>query len=233
MKVINDLYDYENYKIVQNSEYFKFSLDSILLAEYVDEILSDYNILDLCSGNGAVPLILSYYYKNKIFGFELQKEIFKLALESIEINDKNQQIKIYNDDVKNIKNYFPGNNFDVITVNPPYFKYTESSLINKNSIKSIARHEIYLNLEDLIKTCSYLLKNNSTLYMVHIPTRLDEIIILCNKYNMNVKEIVLITNSHGDSVCVLIKAIKNSKYGLKLKCIGNIDKMSSYKYLFK
>ena len=72
MKVINDLYDYEGFKIVQDQESFKFSLDSILLAEYIILKDSKLKVLDLCTGNAAIPLILSYYYSNEIVGFEIQ-----------------------------------------------------------------------------------------------------------------------------------------------------------------
>ena len=67
--VLNDLYDYEGMKIYQNEDNFKFSLDSILLAEFVD-IKKDTNlIIDFCSGNAPVLLILSTkcnaYFKEK------------------------------------------------------------------------------------------------------------------------------------------------------------------------
>ena len=95
MKVINDLYDYENLKIVQESESFKFSLDSLLLAEFVDSVDNSKLILDLCTGNAVVPLVLSYYYPNKIVGFEIQEEIYQLAEESICFNHMEHQISLY------------------------------------------------------------------------------------------------------------------------------------------
>ena len=44
MKVLNDLYDY-GLKIYQDTEKFKFSLDSLLLAEFVELKKDDINIL--------------------------------------------------------------------------------------------------------------------------------------------------------------------------------------------
>ena len=49
--------------------------------------------------------------------------------------------------------------FDVITCNPPFFKYIESSNINKNDYKTIARHEVKLNLNQLFTIAKKLLKN--------------------------------------------------------------------------
>ena len=146
---LNDLYD-TGFKIYQSKDYFKFSLDSLLLANFVEFNFTDKLVLDLCTGNAPVPIILSENKKIKIYGFELQKEIYELAVKSIKVNQIDN-VEIINDDVKNSLNYFPGNNFDIVTCNPPYFKYTKNSIINENEIKSIARHEIKITLEDIIK----------------------------------------------------------------------------------
>lgn len=229
MKVINDLFDYENLSIVQDEDYFKFSIDSILLAEYAKINTNDNEIIDLCSGNLPIPFILNYKYDKKINAIELQKEIYDCGLESIKINELENKINYINDNVKNIFNYFKEESFDVVTCNPPYFK---NSLKNENSIKSIARHEIEISLEDIIKISSKLLKQNKTFYLVHVPERIDEIILLCNKYNINVKEIIVVNNSSMKPTLVLVKAVKNSKVGLKFKYLNNADKLKSYKNIF-
>lgn len=229
MKVINDLYDYENIKIVQNKEYFKFSIDSILLAEYVKVTKNDNRILDLCSGNLPIPLILNYKYGKKIYAIEIQKEIYEYGIETININNKQDVIDYYNYDIKNIFDLFDEENFDIITCNPPYYK---NFLTNTNEIKSIARHEIKIDLEEIIKISSKLLKNNKTLYMVHIPNRLDEIILFCNKYNLNVKELIFVNNSKNEPILILIKAIKNAKIGLKIKYLNNVNLFKTYKNIF-
>lgn len=230
MKVINDLFNYENLKIVQNDEYFKFSIDSILLAEYVKVNKDDNKIIDLCSGNLPVPFILNYKYNKNIDAIEIQKEIYEYGLESIKLNNKQENINLYNEDIKNIFNLRKKDSYDIVTCNPPYFK---NSIENNNIIKSIARHEIKVELEDIIKISSLLLKNNKKFYMVHIPNRLDEIILLCNKYNINVKEIVLVNNSSKEPILVLIKAVKNSKIGIKLKYLNDVNLLTDYKNIFE
>lgn len=83
--VLNDLFDYDNLKIYQIKGNFKFSLDSILLAEYVKITKNTKNILDLCSGNAAIPLILSTKTKAKITAFEIQEHIYELGINSMNI----------------------------------------------------------------------------------------------------------------------------------------------------
>lgn len=81
--VKNDLFDYDNLKIYQDEEAFKFSLDSILLAEFVKITQKHKMILDLCTGNASVPLILSTKTKALIDAFEIQKDISDLAIKSV------------------------------------------------------------------------------------------------------------------------------------------------------
>ncbi len=231
MKTINDLYDYEYLKIVQDTNFFKFSIDSILLAEYVKVSNDDNNFLDLCAGNNPISLILNYKYDNKNFNaIEYQKTIYDLGEETLKINNLDNSVNYICDDLKNSLNYFSPESMDVITCNPPYFK---DCLNNDNKIKSIARHEIYTSLEEIIKTSSKLLKNNKCLYMVHIPQRLDEIIIICNKYKINVKTFTLVNNSKGETILVLIKAIKNSKQNIKINILNDVNKLESYKNIFE
>lgn len=234
MKVINDLFDYENFKIVQEDQYFKFSLDSILLAEFVDVRNADDQILELCAGNGAVSLILSYYFSNKITAVEIQEAIYELGKESIRVNKKEDQISFIQKDIKNLKNYFPGNNFDIVIANPPYFKYSDQSFLNKNKIKSIARHEIFLKLEELFKVVSYILKENGCFYLVHIPERLEEILSLCQKYKIIAKKIQFIyTNPNKNANMVLIKCVKGANNALKVLPPLYIHNYKSYKNIFK
>lgn len=212
---LNDLYD-TGFKIYQSKDYFKFSLDSLLLANFVEINFTDKLVLDLCTGNAPVPIILSENKKVKIYGFELQKEIYELAVKSIKVNQIDN-VEIINDDVKNSLNYFPGNNFDIVTCNPPYFKYTKNSIINENEIKSIARHEIKITLENIIKIAAKQLKVKGKFYIVHRSDRLIEIINYLNKYNFGIKKLQFVYSSiDANSSMVLIEAKKDCKNDVKV-----------------
>ena len=211
---INDLYDY-GYKIIQNQKYFKFSLDSILLADFVKINYSDKKLLDLCAGNAPIPIILSNKIEH-ITAIEIQKEIYKLAYKSIKINNINN-IELINDNLKNLLNYFPGNNFDIITCNPPYFKYQESSIVNENIIKSIARHEITITLSEIIEISSKLLKNKGRLYIVHRSERLIEIINLLQKYHFGIKSLEFAYHDYQSNCSIiLIEAMLNGQNDCKI-----------------
>ena len=122
-KKINDLLGYGNLKIVQDKNYFNFSLESILLPNFIKVNKSDNKIIDLGCGNLPMPLIINYLYPEKeIIGIELQKEIYDLAIETLKINNLENKIKVLNIDIKDIKSYFNSETFDIVISNPPYFK---------------------------------------------------------------------------------------------------------------
>lgn len=215
--VINDLVGYSGLKIVQNSKYFNFSLESVLLPRFCEIKNSNMKIMDLCTGNAPIPLILSTITNSNIIGIEIQDEIYDLAIQSVEINNLSNIINIIKMDAKEVVNHYDTDSFDLITCNPPYFKYTENSNINENDIKSNARHEILINIEDIIIIGRKLLKNNGSLVLVHRTERLGEILVLLEKYNLEPKRIKFIYPKKGEnSNLVLIDARKNGKLGLKV-----------------
>lgn len=214
---INDLVYFKDIKIVQNKDYFNFSLDSVLLPNFVEITRKTKKILDMCTGNAPIPLILSTKTDAKIYGVELQKEVYDLAKETIKINNLDNQIELINDNIKNLKKIFDTETFDIITCNPPYFKKKDDSIINENKIKSIARHEIEMELEDVMIISKALLKNEGSLVLVHRTDRLIEIIELMKKHNIEPKRMRLIyPKVNAESNLVLIDGRKNGKEGLKI-----------------
>ncbi len=217
MEVLNDLVGYKNLKIYQNSDWFSFSLDSVLLPNFVTLNKNINLIIDLCCGNAPIPLILSTKTSAKIIGVELQKDVYDLAIKSITYNNLSDQIEIKNMNILDLKNIYDSDSVDVITCNPPYFKYSNNANINDDIHKVIARHEKEIKLEEIIDISHYLLKNNGVLAMVHRTDRLIEIINLFNKYGLEVKKLRFIyPKENSESNMILIEGKKNGNTGLKI-----------------
>ena len=162
-------------------------------------------------------MFLQHKVKNKILGVEYQKEIYELAIKSVCINNLEDKIEIINDDVKNISNIYETDSFDIITCNPPYFKVNDNAKINDNDIKSVARHEIKLNLNDIFSCAKKILKNGGSIYMVHRTERLLEILNIMQKNNIMPKRICFIYPfEDADSNMVLIEGRKNGNLGMKI-----------------
>ena len=217
MERIDDILGYKNLKIYQNSNYFAFSLDSIILANYVNIRLRDRQIVDFCTGNAVIPLILSKRTKAKIYGVEIQKALANLAEKSVNYNKLSDQIEIVNEDVKEFskKNI---SKFDLVLCNPPYFKINEKSSLNESYEKKIARHEIMINLEEVCDCAKKVLKDNGNLCLVHRSDRLMEILEILRSNNFEPKRIKFVyENINKESTLVLIEAQKLGKVGLKVE----------------
>lgn len=174
-------------------------------------------IIDFCTGNAPILMILSTLTDSNIIGVELQKEIYNLAVQSVKINNLEDRITLLNMNVLDIFNVYETDSFDLITCNPPYFRVNEFSNLNNNMIKSIARHEIEIKLEDICRISKKLLKNNGSLVLVHRTDRLSEIINMLLKYNLQPKRIrFLYPKELENSNLVLIDARKNGNIGLKV-----------------
>lgn len=217
MEIVNRLLNYKDLKIVQNTDWFAFSLDSVLLANFVTINKNTKNIIDLCTGNAPIPIILSTKTDANITGVELQEEIYDLAKKSIEINKLEKRINLLNMDVNDLIKKYETDTFDIITCNPPYFKVKETSNLNDNKIKTIARHEIYLELEEIFSLSKKLLKNNGIISIVHRPERLIEIIESMKKHNIEPKKIRFVyPKRNSECNILLIEGAKNGKPGLKI-----------------
>lgn len=213
MKVLNDVLGYD-LKIFQDDNYFKFSLDSVILANLVNIKHTTKKILDLGTGNGIIPIILTRRTNSLIDAVEIQKDLANLAQESIKYNNLENQIYIYNVDMidfsKN-KNEL----YDLITCNPPYFKSETKSTKNIDIHKAIARHEIKINLEKIIKISGKMLKNKGILGMICRVDRFVEVIELFKKYNIEPKNIKFIYNNTKSAPDLfLIQGMKNGNNGL-------------------
>lgn len=217
MEVINYLLGYENLKIYQNTDMFNFSLDSVLLPNFVTINKKTKRILDIGSGNAVIPIILSTKTDALIDAVEIQKEVYELGVKSIKLNKLEDRINIYNEDIKDFYKNSETDVYDTITCNPPFFKKVETSNVNESIYKTIARHEVMLNLDDIMKIAKKLLKNNGNIAIVHRTDRLIDIIETMRKYNIEPKKIRFIyPKVNTESNIVLVEGTKNGKPGLKI-----------------
>ena len=175
------------YRIIQDTDAFCFGTDAILLSDFT-KIKPGESVVDLCCGNGIIPLILTAKYKPcHIIGIELQECSAALAEKSIELNKLTDKITIICDDLKNAKKHI-NKTVDVVTCNPPYTEWG-GGYLNESDSKMIARHEIYCKLEDIFRSVNDILKFGGRFYMVHKSERLAEIISTAKKYNLEPKEL--------------------------------------------
>lgn len=153
---------------------------------------------------------------NKIYGFEIQKEMAEMANRSVKMNSLNDKIEIVNEDIVGLSKKNWNKKFDVVISNPPY-KKINTGLVNKEDKKLISRHEVKCKLEELIFETSKILKDNGSFYMVHRPERLVDICYLMRENKIEPKEVRFVYPHVNDEAnLVLIKGVKCGKPSVKL-----------------
>ena len=180
-----------HYGIIQRKGTFCFGMDAVLLSGFARAKKQE-RCLDLGCGNGIIPILMEAKTEGKHFtGLEIQPESADMARRSVALNGLQDRIDIVEGDIKDASKIFGASSFHVVTTNPPYMT-AQHGLTNVYEAKTIARHEVLCNLEDIIRESARLLMPGGRFYMVHRPFRLAEIISLMVQYRMEPKRMRLV-----------------------------------------
>ena len=216
-EILNDFLGFDCRKIYQRPDMFNFSLDSILLADFVILNQKIKDVCDLGTGFAPIPLYLTMKKNLHIVGVEIQEEVAVIAKKNIELNDLEKSVTILHGDINQLDKHFKPGSFDLITCNPPFFKTFPDSNVNLSEYKTIARHEKLITLKQIVKMAKHLLKTKGHLVMVHRTDRLNEILDVLKMYQFTVKRLRFVhTKKHDTAHMVLIDATKQGLEGLKV-----------------
>lgn len=207
----------ERMKIIQSPSVFNFSLDAVLLANFVYVPIQKGTLLDLCTGNAVIPLLLSERTKGTITGVEIQERIYDMAVRSIQYNGLEHRLSVIHGDINDMPKVLGNAGFDVVTCNPPYFPTPSETEYNENPHLAIARHEIYCTLEDVVRVSSTLVRHGGKVAFVHRPERLLDIVTLMRQYKIEPKRMRFVYPKAGkEANTLLVEGIKYGKAGLKI-----------------
>lgn len=213
MQICNDVMGYKNRKIYQDDRYFKFSLDGVLLSHFVTIKLTTKKIIDIGTGTGIIPLILSLKTNLKIDAVEIQKELYELFNKTIKLNHLQNNINLINIDIKEFSKERKNlNQYDIVVSNPPYF-----NKIKNNSVRNNARCENCLTIKELVSASNKILKDGGSLYLVYDVSRYIDVIKILIDYNFSIKKIRYVHyNTLKEASIFLIEAVKNGKTTTKI-----------------
>lgn len=209
-------------KLIQHKDGFKFGTDSVLLAQFANPKPND-KIADFCTGSAIIPILLTARCDNlDITGIEINPQAVDLAQRNVLINSLKENIRIFHGDVSNIDfKAMPKASYDLVVCNPPYTQ-KGAGIECADEAKNIARFEIRCTLKDIIKNASELLRFGGRFCIVHKPERAAEIIYLCKAFNIEAKQMTLVTaNGKTEPSIVLLEGRKNGNTGLRIS-IKNI-----------
>ncbi|MFC4600540.1 tRNA1(Val) (adenine(37)-N6)-methyltransferase [Cohnella hongkongensis] len=200
-------------KIIQSREVFSFSLDAVLLARFA-VVPPRGRILDLCTGNGVIPMLLTTRTEAAVDGIEIQPRLADMARRSVSLNRLEGRIRIIEGDLREWKP--EGELYDAVTVNPPYLPVTSGDR-KENIHQAMARHEIGCKLEDVVAACARSVKAGGRIAMVHRPSRLADIVDLMRRYRIEPKRIRFVhPRRDAEANMILIEGTRDGRPEVRL-----------------
>ncbi len=199
----------KNIKISQHKKGYRFTIDSLLLADFVNKKNVE-KIADLGAGSGIIGILLAgKYSKSRVLLIEIQKELAALAMKNIELNALTERVEILGIDINDIPTSgIKENSFDLIVSNPP-FRTPVSGRVSPLNEKAIARHEIMLSLSSMIKSAFYMLKGKGRASFIYSTSRFIEVLEELKRHNMEPKRVRFIhSNRKSEAKMFIIEAIK-------------------------
>lgn len=207
----------EQLNIIQNDDVFSFSTDALLLGHFTELKPKD-KVMDLCSGNGIIPLLLfaKQHTYEPIEAIEIQEQLVDMANRTFQLNEVSEAIKMHHMDLKDVYHTFKPSQYSVVTCNPPYFKVNQVHQHHKEAHK-IARHEIMATLEDCLLAARHLLKQGGKLNLVHRAERLMDVLTEMRAANIEPKKLTFVYSKMDKKAqTIIVQGRKEGKQGLDI-----------------
>lgn len=204
----------EHYKIIQDSDLYKFTSDSVLLSRFVKAQKNE-TVADFCAGGGVVGL--NFFAENtgisSVTFFEAQEESAALCKESVSLNGLSDKMKVENVRLQEIPAEYI-EKFSLILCNPPF---ENAGFENADPKKASCKKELALTLEELVKSAKRCLKFGGRFVLCHRADRAAEVIYTLHEAGLEPKLIQFVTGKAGrEPYLVLISAKKGAKKGVKV-----------------
>lgn len=207
--------------VYQKKGVFCYGTDAVLLSKYVLNFyksMKNKRMCDLCSGTGIIPLMLCDNNKDiSTVGVEINKDACEIARMSADVSSYSDRYTQVEANIRDIRNVFEAESFDFITCNPPYMTST-SGYMCEYDYKTIARHEILCNIDDVFRAAFYLLRTGGNIFIVYRSDRLSSLFKAAADNRFEIKEMTTIISGNipASSKLILCRAMKDASEGLKL-----------------
>lgn len=199
------------YSLWQDSKEFCFTTDAVFLAAF-PYLVKEARVLELGSGTGAISLLLAARGAKKVTGVDVNQHVVELMQKSIADNHLTGKIEALTADIRDLKQFFASESFDLVIANPPYRNSGK-----KRQVGQAACHEITGQLEDFFRTAAYMVKYRGRFALVQLPERFTEAMALAAKYNLELKKLQWVHSFvHKSAWIFLAEFVKGGAPGLEV-----------------
>ncbi len=199
--------------ITQQKKGFRFTLDSLLLADFCCIKPRD-RVLEPGAGTGVISLLLARKFpKARFLADEVEPGAYELLLRNIEDNGLTTNIVPINADLRNLSSTISPRSFNVIVANPPYTKagagrtspFPDRHLARQGQTATI---DTWLDLKDL-------LKDKGRYFLVFPASRAAELLALLRTRDLEPKRLRFVhPHVHKPASLVLVEAMRSAGVGL-------------------
>ncbi|QWR77315.1 tRNA1(Val) (adenine(37)-N6)-methyltransferase [Candidatus Magnetomonas plexicatena] len=199
-------------KIYQRKSGYRFSVDALLLSDFVRAGINTKLVADFGAGSGIIGILLAKKFtKPRVHLVDIQEDLSALAKKNVEMNSLNDNITVHTLDVRKVNGYFSQNSFDIVVSNPP-FRRPVTGMTCPDTEKAIARHEIKVTFNDLVDSAFYMLKGKGKFVFIYHPARFVETIETLRNNKFEPKRIRFIhSNTETEAKMFLMEAVKEGK----------------------
>ena len=203
--------------LFRQSEHFKLSTDSVLLADFV-QIRGAKRGIDLGCGSGILSLLLAQKSAGlRMTGLELLPEPAAAARENAARNGLDSRIEVLDGDIRECRALFRAGSFDLVVSNPPYFP-ADRGAVAPRADRAAARAEASCSLSELCDAAAFLLRTGGSLFLVHRPERLSELCCCLSERGLEPKRLRLVCHrAESAPSLVLLEARRGGRPGLQIE----------------
>lgn len=203
--------------LFRQSEHFRLSTDSVLLADFIRPGSARRGI-DLGCGSGILSLLLlTRSEKLEMTGLELLPEAALLANDNFTQNAFAPHAQAICGDLRRCRELFPAGAFDLAAANPPYYPVAAGAHSPQPG-RAAARSELTCTLEDLCSAAAWLVRNGGSFSLVYKPERLSELLCSLTAHGLEPKRLRLVCDrAESAPSLVLLECRRGGRPGLRIE----------------
>jgi len=201
-------------RLIQSERGYRFSIDAILLAQFVTVKPRDV-VVDLGAGCGIISLLLLLEKPvGYVIALEIQKTLADQAVRNAALNGVMHRMGVLLADLR--QGPIRKSIADVVVCNPP-FRRPGSGRLNPDLQRAIARHEIMVSLEDILRAASAVLKPKGRVAVIYPAARLVDLLVRLRAFDFEPKRMrVVYSSMEEESKLVLVEGARGGKGGVKV-----------------